>query len=190
VTEVVTLQIRRNVGERSNALGLKCVGGFVVEDVGTEKRRHDVLRAMLRVTTFCNAPRHNILHFCARELGAISAAYAATRLEGSIAPRHNILHFCARELGAISAAYAATRLEGSDERESMLGWLIFSSQDARFHAPRHNILHFCALLRVRTFCTFVSENSALGAKLSWQRAHRGMCGSNVVWMSELQLLRC
>jgi hypothetical protein len=56
--------------------------------------------------------------------------------ENSRAPRHNILHFCARELGAISAAYAATRLEGSNERESMLGWLIFSSQDARFHCER------------------------------------------------------
>jgi|688.fasta_scaffold181187_1 hypothetical protein len=51
-------------------------------------------------------------------------------------PRHNILHFCARELGAISAAYPATRLEGSNERESMLGWLIFSSTDARLPCER------------------------------------------------------
>jgi len=41
-----------------------------------------------------------------------------------------------RELGAISAAYPATRPKGSNERESMLGWLIFSSQDARFLCER------------------------------------------------------
>ena len=41
MTEVGTLQVRRNLSERSNALGLKCVGRFVVDDVGNEKRRHD-----------------------------------------------------------------------------------------------------------------------------------------------------
>ena len=42
VTEEEMLQIRRNLSERSNALGLKCVGRFVVDDVGTEKRRQEV----------------------------------------------------------------------------------------------------------------------------------------------------
>ena len=43
MTEVETLKVRRNVGELSNALGLKYVGRFVVEDVGTEKRWHDAI---------------------------------------------------------------------------------------------------------------------------------------------------
>jgi hypothetical protein len=43
VTEVGTLQVRRNLSERSNALGLKCVGRFVVEDVGTARRWHDAI---------------------------------------------------------------------------------------------------------------------------------------------------
>jgi hypothetical protein len=42
LTEVEVLQVRRNRSERSNVLGLKCVDRFVVEDVGTEKRRHEV----------------------------------------------------------------------------------------------------------------------------------------------------
>ncbi len=50
----------------------------------------------------------------------------------SPALRHNIQHFCVRELGAITAAYPATRPEGINEQESMLGWLIYSSHDARF----------------------------------------------------------
>jgi hypothetical protein len=62
-------------------------------------------------------------------------------------PRHNILHFCARELGAISAAYPATRLEGSNERESMLGWLIFSSTDARLPVTGRIVVVFLAELR-------------------------------------------
>ena len=41
MTEAVMLQARRNLSERSNALGLKCIGRFDVEDVGTEKRPHD-----------------------------------------------------------------------------------------------------------------------------------------------------
>lgn len=40
MTEVVTLQVRRNLGELSNALGLKWVGRFVVDDVRIEERRH------------------------------------------------------------------------------------------------------------------------------------------------------
>lgn len=37
------LQVQRNLSEFSNALGLKCIGRFVVEDVGTEKRWHDAI---------------------------------------------------------------------------------------------------------------------------------------------------
>jgi hypothetical protein len=43
VTEVAMLQVRRNLRERSNALSLKCVGRYVVDDVGTEKRWHDAI---------------------------------------------------------------------------------------------------------------------------------------------------
>ena len=43
VAEGVMLQARRNVSERSNALGLKCIGRFVVEDVGTALRWHDAI---------------------------------------------------------------------------------------------------------------------------------------------------
>ena len=43
MTEVEMLQVRRNLRERSNALGLKCVGRFVVEDVGTARRWHDAI---------------------------------------------------------------------------------------------------------------------------------------------------
>ena len=39
----ITAAIRRNLSERSNALGLKCVGRFVVEDVGTARRWHNAI---------------------------------------------------------------------------------------------------------------------------------------------------
>ena len=41
MTEVEMRHVRRNLSERSNVLGLKCVGRLVVNDVGTEERRHD-----------------------------------------------------------------------------------------------------------------------------------------------------
>jgi hypothetical protein len=39
----ITAAIRRNLSERSNALGLKCVGRIVAEDVGTAERWHDAI---------------------------------------------------------------------------------------------------------------------------------------------------
>jgi hypothetical protein len=35
------------------------------------------------------------------------------------APSHNLMHFCARELGAISDAYPVALPKGNNERESM-----------------------------------------------------------------------
>ncbi len=37
------------------------------------------------------------------------------------APSHNLMHFCARELSAISDAYPVALPKGNNERESMLG---------------------------------------------------------------------